>query len=114
MSNTFTQARGPMGTMGRPGVPLALPRWLRGRRAVVVAALAAVGAGLALGLPSLVALGVAPILVALLPCAAMCALGVCMMRAGGRSCRETSASDAASGGNPAPSAVIAWNPRGDA
>ena len=34
----------------------------------------------------LVAVGVAPLLLALAPCAAMCALALCMSKMGGRSC----------------------------
>lgn len=114
MSNMLAETRGPAWTSGRSRAPLSLPSWLRGRRAVVLVALAAVGAGLALGWPSLVALGVAPVLVSLLPCAAMCALGVCMMGAGNRSCHKNSASEAAPGSNPVPATVSARNPGGDA
>lgn len=56
--------------------------WLGGRRGMIVGAVAVVGAGLAFGWPTLVALGIAPILLSLLPCAAMCALGLCMMGKG--------------------------------
>ena len=38
-----------------------------------------------LGWPWLAAIGVAPILISLLPCAAMCAVGLCMMAKGGQS-----------------------------
>ena len=44
------------------------------------------GAGLALNWSWLVAVGVAPLLVALAPCAAMCALGLCMRKGSGESC----------------------------
>jgi hypothetical protein len=55
---------------------------LRGRRGLLIAA-----AGLALpalwfGWPLLVAAGAAPLLIAFAPCAIMCALGICAMRAG--------------------------------
>jgi hypothetical protein len=49
-----------------------------------------VGLGLALNWSWLVAIGVAPLLVALAPCAAMCALGLCMSRMGGKSCSTQS------------------------
>ncbi len=50
---------------------------------------ALVGAGLALGWPWLVAFGLAPLLLSLLPCAAMCALGLCMMGGkDGKSCHS--------------------------
>lgn len=38
----------------------------------------------------LVALGVAPLLLSAAPCAAMCGLGLCMHRMGGRSCAPVS------------------------
>lgn len=53
--------------------------WLSGRRGLVVAAVAVTGGGLALGWNWLAAVGVAPLLLSLAPCAAMCALGWCMM-----------------------------------
>ncbi len=64
-----------------------LPSWLQGRRAWVLAAVAFAGAGLALGWPWLAAAGLAPLAISLLPCAAMCALGLCMMGGkDGKSC----------------------------
>lgn len=65
------------GAMGRMK-----PRWFGGRRGLIVGAIAVGGAGLAFGWPTLVALGIAPILISLAPCAAMCALGLCMMGKG--------------------------------
>jgi hypothetical protein len=50
------------------------------RRALISLSLATVGAGLALNWSWLTAIGVAPVLVAVAPCAAMCALGLCMPR----------------------------------
>jgi hypothetical protein len=47
---------------------------------LVVLALALIGAGLAWQWSRLVAIGVAPLLVSAAPCAAMCALGLCMHR----------------------------------
>ena len=49
---------------------------------MILGVVALAGGGAALGWPWLVALGVAPILLSLLPCAAMCALGLCMGRHG--------------------------------
>lgn len=60
-------------------------RFLGGRRGLILLAVAVVGAGLALNWGWLVALGVAPVLLALAPCAAMCALGLCMSRMGSQS-----------------------------
>jgi hypothetical protein len=48
-------------------------------------AVAIVGTGLALNWSWLVAAGIAPMLLALAPCAAMCALGLCMRNMGGES-----------------------------
>jgi hypothetical protein len=56
-----------------------VPAWLGGSRGIVLGAIAVVVAGMALGWPTLVALGVAPLLLSLLPCAAMCAFGLCTM-----------------------------------
>lgn len=63
-------------------------RWyLGGRRGLILLAAAALGAGAVLNWGWLVAIGVAPILLTLAPCAAMCALGLCMNKmAGGKSC----------------------------
>ena len=58
----------------------ALRYWLGGRRGLVAAAVAAAGAGLWFGWPTLVAAGLAPLVLAMAPCAAMCALGLCMNR----------------------------------
>ena len=63
-----------------------LTHYLGGRRGLIVLTLAAVGTGLYLSWGWLAALGVAPLLLALAPCAAMCALGLCMNKTGGKSC----------------------------
>lgn len=60
--------------------------YLGGRRGIFIFAGAAFAAGLALNWSWLVAAGIAPILVGALPCVAMCALGLCMNRASGKSC----------------------------
>jgi len=74
-----------------------LRHYLSNRKALAVLAVAVVGAGLALNWSWLVAAGVAPILLALAPCAAMCALGLCMNKTGGKSCSGTQ-DDAKKGG----------------
>ena len=56
-----------------------LHRWLTGRRGLIVGGIAIVAAGLAAGWSWLTAIGAAPIILALAPCAAMCALGTCAM-----------------------------------
>ena len=60
--------------------------YVRGKRGLIVLAIGAVAGGAALGWDWLVAAGLAPILLAALPCAAMCALGLCMNKAGDKSC----------------------------
>jgi hypothetical protein len=64
----------------------ALRYYLGGRRGLAVLAIAAVATGLAVNWGWLVAIGIAPLLVAALPCLAMCALGLCMVRKAGGSC----------------------------
>lgn len=64
----------------------ALVRRLTNRKVLVVLTVAVVGAGLVLNWSWLVAAGIAPILLALAPCAAMCAAGLCMNKMGGKSC----------------------------
>ena len=63
-----------------------LRHYLSNRKALLVLAVAVVGAGLAFNWSWLVAAGIAPILLALAPCAAMCALGLCMNKMGNKSC----------------------------
>lgn len=64
--------------------------FLGGRRGIIVLALAAAGLGLYLGWGWLAAVGIAPVLLAVAPCAAMCALGLCMNKGGGKSCSTDS------------------------
>jgi hypothetical protein len=64
----------------------ALRYWLRGRNGVISLILLAVVAGAALNWSWLVAVGIAPLLITVLPCAAMCALGLCMNKMAGGSC----------------------------
>lgn len=68
-------------------------RYFGGRRGLIILTMAIVGAGLALNWSWLVAVGVAPVLLAFAPCAAMCALGLCMNKMGGKSCPDKSAAD---------------------
>lgn len=60
--------------------------YLAGRRGLLVLAGSVLVAGLALNWAWLVAAGIAPLLVAALPCVAMCVLGLCMKRSRGNSC----------------------------
>jgi len=59
---------------------------VRPRAVLVTAALAIVTIGLAMNWSALVAAGIAPLLISALPCAVMCALGLCMNRMGKSSC----------------------------
>lgn len=67
-----------------------LRHYLGGRRGLLVLGVGAVGLGLYFSWGWLAAAGVAPVLLALAPCAAMCALGLCMGRGGGKSCSTDS------------------------
>ena len=60
--------------------------WIGDRRLLVVAGLAVIGTGLALGWGWLAAVGVAPLIVSAAPCLVMCALGLCMMGKGQQAC----------------------------
>ena len=60
--------------------------WLRGRNGVIALLVLAVVIGGAPNWSWLVAVGIAPLLIAVLPCVAMCALGLCMHRMSGGSC----------------------------
>ena len=76
-----TQAR-----QASPGIQSIVRSTLGGRRGLIAAGVAIAVAGLAFNWSWLVAAGIAPVLLSLLPCAAMCALGLCMNRMTGRSC----------------------------
>ena len=94
ISDTVTRAE----TSLTRDILYALRYWLRGRRGPIALTGVAAVAVAALNWNWLVAVGVAPILLAVLPCAAMCALGVCMNKAGGKSCstRQDTPGDTAS------------------
>ena len=83
-------------------VPLALGwqhRWpsiLRGWRLPLAVGLLAIAAGLALQWSWLVAIGVAPVLLSVGPCVAMCGLGLCMAGMGGRACQTKPVGDGSS------------------
>ena len=55
-----------------------------GARGLILIGAAVIAAGLALNWSWLVAIGVAPLLLTMLPCVAMCALGLCMMQKSGK------------------------------
>jgi hypothetical protein len=64
----------------------ALRYWLGGPRGLIALAVVLLVAAMALNWSWLVAVGIAPLLVAFAPCAAMCALGLCASRMVGKSC----------------------------
>ncbi|HTE81410.1 MAG TPA: hypothetical protein VK634_12035 [Reyranella sp.] len=80
----------------RPSLADKVRPWLSGRRGLILAAVAVAGGGAWFGWPWLAAAGIAPILLALAPCAAMCAVGLCTMKA----CSKTGSTTA--GSLPAP------------
>jgi hypothetical protein len=71
--------------------------YLGGRRGLIAAGAAIVVAGLAFNWTWLVAAGIAPLLLSVLPCVAMCALGLCMNRMTGRACPTEDVSPKAAG-----------------
>jgi len=75
----MTNTAGPPGARYAPAIASFVRRWLSGRRGLIIAGIAVVAAGLALGWNWLTAIGAAPIILALAPCAAMCAVGACAM-----------------------------------
>lgn len=60
--------------------------YLTGKRGVLVLGGAAIFVAGALNWSWLVTIGAASVIIAILPCAVMCALGLCMRKAGGKSC----------------------------
>ena len=69
--------------------------WLTSPRGLLLVGIAVIAVGLALGWNWVVALGVAPIVLAVAPCALMCALGMCMMGMGhGKTAGPTAALEA--------------------
>lgn len=74
-------------------------RYFANRKVLAVLALLSVGAGFAFNWSWLVAAGIAPIVLALAPCAAMCALGICMMNKDGKACSSDKGKPAQGGDN---------------
>lgn len=71
--------------------------YIGGRRGLIAVAIGIVVGGMVMNWSWLVAVGAAPILLMILPCAVMCGLGLCMNMAGGKSCaadRNNSKKDA--------------------
>lgn len=67
--------------------------WLRGRRGPLIIGGGVALGGVVFGWSWLVAAGIAPILLGVLPCVAMCALGLCMNRTGEKSCSSDTRDD---------------------
>ena len=67
--------------------------YLGGRRTLTALAIVAIAGGLALNWSWLVAAGLAPLVLALLPCAAMCAVHLCMKPGGEGHCKKGAARD---------------------
>lgn len=71
-----------------------VPSILTSRRALILAAAFTASAGLALNWNWMVAVGIAPVLISVLPCLVMCGLGLCMHKITGRTCgKETGSND---------------------
>ena len=68
--------------------------FLTGSRGLMLLGSVAVAGGLAFGWDNLVLLGIAPILLSLLPCLIMCGLGLCMMKCKDKKGEATEQSDA--------------------
>jgi len=73
-----------------PNKPRAFMPSLVSRRGLIVMAGLVIASGLAFNWDWLVAVGMAPILIATLPCLVMCGLGLCMNRMSGGSCDKSS------------------------
>ncbi|EAQ04601.1 hypothetical protein OB2597_04945 [Pseudooceanicola batsensis HTCC2597] len=81
MSERSTNAIGTIPASRLPGL---------GRRGWILVALAVIGTGMALNWGWLTAIGAAPLILSFAPCAAMCALGLCM-RGGSSACANKTA-----------------------
>lgn len=75
--------------------------WLRDRRVLIAIALAVLVGGAALNWGWFVAIGVAPILLAVAPCGIMCALGLCKGKGKGSPASGTNTSSDTDGSLPA-------------
>ena len=66
------------------------PRIPFGRRGLILGTMALVAAGSWLNWGWLTAIGAAPLILSLAPCAVMCGLGICCMKSGSKSCGSKS------------------------
>lgn len=83
--------------------------YVGGRRGLILLTVAGLGAGAALNWGWLVAIGAAPLLLVIAPCAVMCGLGLCMNKKGGKSCSSGNQS-----ANTNTSTAVSAKPREDA
>lgn len=83
----------------------AIRNYLGDRRGLIAAGAVIAIAGLAFNWTWLVAVGVAPLLLSVLPCVAMCALGLCMNRMTGRACSTEKVTPKADGDSDGAAAV---------
>jgi hypothetical protein len=97
---------------GSPGGGFAIRNYLGGRRGLIAAGAVIAIAGLAFNWTWLVAVGVAPLLLSVLPCVAMCALGLCMNRMTGRACSTENVAPNADGDSDGAKAMPI-NPKGN-
>ena len=67
--------------------------WLRGPKGIAVLIVSALVVGAALNWSWLVAVGIAPLLLTVLPCAVMCGLGLCINKMAGGSCATSTHAD---------------------
>jgi len=88
----------------------ALRYWLGGRRGLIVLAAVVGLAAVALSWGWLVAVGIAPLLLAFAPCAAMCALGLCASRMGAGSCSNETGDAASQAARPEALSAAAPDP----
>lgn len=101
MENRTDPAIKPAATLTRD-IVYALRYYLGRRRVLIPAAIAIVGGGLLLNWSWVVAIGLAPLLLAILPCAAMCALGLCMNHGKGQDGAQGSGGNCCGGDDPDP------------
>ncbi|HWG78722.1 MAG TPA: hypothetical protein VN681_03055 [Stellaceae bacterium] len=80
---TSEMVKAPAAVMRCRALPARVPRWLAGWRGLALLGAALVVGGLYAGWGWLTAVGLAPIILSLAPCAAMCAIGACAMSRGG-------------------------------
>ncbi|MEO5756610.1 MAG: hypothetical protein ABIQ51_07110 [Mesorhizobium sp.] len=80
-----------------PGHDVTIRHYLGSRRSLIAAGTAIAIAGLAFNWTWLVAAGIAPVLLSVLPCVAMCGLGLCMNRVTGQTCSTENVSPKAGG-----------------